>query len=201
MWENATSPEEAAEAFCWSFERPGVPRMEIRTQKAREYYEQFHGMARPTGGGNSEDIIEACREVTEEFLNRNAYYSLSNLIRNDIERCWRESDAICCATYVSLVLYRSGALTPTQINAYNYHYTGDGGVPDMLEAAGWRQVSPSQAQPGDVVIDYTVHAMIYAGNGQVWDQTSCVVSSNGTPPTGTTTIYYDFNRCQIWRAP
>ena len=30
-WKNATTPEQAAEAFCWIFERPGIPRMEVRT--------------------------------------------------------------------------------------------------------------------------------------------------------------------------
>lgn len=70
----------------------------------------------------------------------------------------------------------------------------------MLESAGWIQVPPSEAQPGDVVNHYTVHVMIYAGNGRVWDQTSCVVSSSGSAPTGTT-IPYDISSCQIWRAP
>lgn len=199
MWKNATSPEEAAVAFCWSFERPGVPRLEVREQKAREYYEQFKGRTKPTGASSS-GIIATCQEVTQEFLNRNARYSVSNLIWGNIEKCWTDSECICCASYVSLVLYRSGALTPSQINAYNYHYTGSGGVPDMLQAAGWQQVSPSQAQPGDVVIDYGVHAMIYAGDGKVWDQTSCVISSSGNPPTRTTTSY-NISGCQIWRSP
>lgn len=152
-----------------------------------------------TSGGAS-GIIATCQEVMQEFLNRNARYSVSNLIWGNIEKCWTDSEYICCASYVSLVLYRSGALTPAQINAYNYHYTGAGGVPDMLQAAGWQQVSPSQAQPGDVVIDYGVHAMIYAGNGQVWDQASCVISSSGNPPTRGPRNY-NISGCQVWRAP
>ena len=28
-WKNASSPEDAAIAFCWVFERPGIPRMDI----------------------------------------------------------------------------------------------------------------------------------------------------------------------------
>ena len=150
--------------------------------------------------GGASGIIATCQEVTQEFLNRNARYSLSNLIWGDIERCWTDSECICCASYVSLVLYRSGALTPAQINAYNYQYTGSGGVPDMLQAAGWQRVSPSQAQPGDVVVDYEVHAMIYAGDGKVWDQTSCVISSSGNPPIRGTRDY-NISGCQIWRAP
>ena len=44
-WKNADSPEAAAEAFCWGFERPGRHEADIptRKQKAREYYEKFKG--------------------------------------------------------------------------------------------------------------------------------------------------------------
>lgn len=49
-WKNATSPENAAIAFCWTFERPGVPRMNVRTTAARKYYEQFKGKVAPVGG-------------------------------------------------------------------------------------------------------------------------------------------------------
>ncbi len=195
MWVNATSPEEAAVAFCWSFERPQAPRLSVREEKAREYYEQFKGRTKPSG-----NIIDACNEVMQEFLNRNGRYSLSNLIWGDIERCWTDSECICCASYVSLVLYRAGALTPSQINAYNYQYTGPGGVSDMLQAAGWTMVAPSQAQPGDVIVDYNVHAMIYAGEGKVWDQSCCVISSKGNPPTRSTKTY-NISGCQVWRAP
>ena len=48
-WKNASSPEDAAIAFCWVFERPGIPRMEIRTEAARRYYEQFKDAQKPSG--------------------------------------------------------------------------------------------------------------------------------------------------------
>lgn len=54
-WKNATSPEEAAIAFCWSFERPGVPRMDVRTEAAVKYYNAFHGRTAPTGGSAQPD--------------------------------------------------------------------------------------------------------------------------------------------------
>ena len=50
MWENAQSPTEAAIAFCWTFERPGIPRMNVRTSAAEKYYNEFHGRERPNGG-------------------------------------------------------------------------------------------------------------------------------------------------------
>ena len=99
---------------------------------------------------------------------------------------------------MSCVLYYAGVLSADKINAFNYHYTGSGGVPDMLSAAGWHKVDPSQAQPGDVVNNFGTHVMIYAGNGQVWDQSSAVFSTSGNPPTGTTT-HYDISSYQVWR--
>ena len=41
MWKNATSPEEAAVAFCWSFERPGTPNLTTRQESARQYYNLY----------------------------------------------------------------------------------------------------------------------------------------------------------------
>ena len=152
-------------------------------------------------GGNG-DILEACEAVTKMLLERKATYSLETppLIRGNIAKQLKEGKSFCCATYVSSVLYYSGALTEDQINAYNYHYTGSGGIPDMLKAAGWRQVSASEIQPGDVVNKNSVHVLIYAGDGQFWDQTSGVVSSSGSPPRKTT-VSYNLSGCEIWRAP
>lgn len=151
------------------------------------------------GGG---DILAVCEEITRTFIERNGHYSTQwdKLIHNDIEKCYNESQYICCATYVSMVLYKAGLLTAEQINSYGYHSTYAEGIPAMLKAAGWTQVTAGEIQPGDVVNDETVHVLIYAGNGQFWDQTSAVVSSYGTPPTGTTCTY-NLSGCQIWRAP
>lgn len=154
------------------------------------------------GRGNG-DIVASCEAVTKMLLARGCRYSLdttNELISGDINKQLNSGKYFCCATYVAAVLYYAGVLTESQINAYNYHWTGSGGIPDMLKAAGWTQIPASQAQPGDVVNDYTVHVMIYAGDGKVWDQRSAVTSSSGTPPTGTTRSY-NISGCQIWRAP
>lgn len=42
-WINAESPEEAAAAFCWVFERPAGNSTLKRENIAREYYEEFQG--------------------------------------------------------------------------------------------------------------------------------------------------------------
>ena len=40
-WKNASTPEEAASAFCWIFENPGIPHEDRRKTSAREYYEKY----------------------------------------------------------------------------------------------------------------------------------------------------------------
>lgn len=145
------------------------------------------------------EILEVCAEVTDHYNAIGAQYSVSTsgsnaLIWGNIEACW-DHPYICCATYVSMVLYQSGLLTADQINAFNYHYTGAGGVPDMLEAAGWYRVSASEAQPGDVLNRDGYHVMIYAGNGQVWDQNTCTGAHYDGPFTT------DISGYDVWRAP
>ena len=200
-WENATTPEDAAIAFCWTFEKPGKPRMEVRTAAARKYYEEFKDKEKPTGGGN---VLEICEQVMNDMISRNVHYSTSNLTWGDIEGASTHPYA-CCATYVSVVLYKSGLLTVDQLNAYNYNYTGSGGIPDMLAAAGWTQVSHDQIQPGDVINEPGVHALIYAGGNLVYDQNCGVVSSKGRPPIGgpydAWSRYNGRANVQVWRAP
>lgn len=202
-WESATTPEDAAIAFCWTFERPGVPMMENRTTAARKYYEEFKDKERPAGG----DVLALCEQVMNDMISRNVHYSVSesNLIWGNIEAA-SNSPYACCASYVSIVLYKAGILTEDQINAYNYHWTGQGGIPDMLAAAGWTQVSHDEIQPGDVINDVGVHVLFYAGGDLVWDQTSAVVSSGGKAPSGGpyagwTSKYKGRANVQVWRAP
>lgn len=51
-WENAQSATIAATAFCWTFERPGTPRLEVRTSKAEEYYNAFKDREKPSSSEN-----------------------------------------------------------------------------------------------------------------------------------------------------
>ena len=142
------------------------------------------------------EILQVCQAVTDHYNAIGAYYSVGgDLIWNNIEACW-DHRAICCATYVSMVLYQSGLLTADQINEYNYHYTGPGGIPNMLQAAGWQKVPFSEIQPGDVLNSSGYHVMIYAGNGMVYDQNTCTGPKYGTAfPDSTISSY------TVWRAP
>lgn len=208
-WKNATSVEQATELYCRYFERPNMQyaHMDRRKEAARKYYNEFHGKTAPTGSVGGGDILKACEETMQNYLSRGVHYSTNGgkLISGDIERCYNESNYICCATYVSSVLYKSGLLTPSQINKYAYHWTGDGGVPDMLKAAGWRQVSMDEIQPGDVVNNFKIHVLIYAGGDLYYDQGTCTVSSSGKAPTRSVksgfNSSYRNSSYQVWRAP
>lgn len=151
------------------------------------------------GGG---DILAACDAVMKDMIARNVHYSTSRLTWGNIEKSATDPYA-CCGTYVSIVLYKSGKLTADQINAYNYHATWSGGVPSMLEAAGWRRVNPAEKQPGDVINNLGEHVAIYAGDGKIYDQNCGVVSSGGRPAKGEPFIssYATNNSYQVWRAP
>ena len=202
-WINASTPEAAAEAFCWIFERPGVVRMDVITEAARDYYEQLKDLEKPIVAGG--DVLTVCEQVMNDMIARNVHYSVNDLTWGDIEAAAQYPYA-CCATYVSIVLYQSGLLTADQINAFNYNYTGTGGIPDMLSAAGWTQVSHDEIQPGDVINDVGNHVLIYAGDGLVYDQNCGVVSSSGRAPLGGPysawfSRYYGNANVQVWRSP
>lgn len=82
--------------------------------------------------------------------------------------------AVCCSTYVSLVLYRSGTFTADFMNKYNYNTPE--GLDEMLTDAGWELVSEEEAQPGDIC-NFTEteefrHSFIYAGGNEIYDQRS-----------------------------
>lgn len=166
------------------------------------------------------DILQSCEEVMIDLLNHNVRYSLENLCWNNI----RESNDFskyqcCCATYVTVVLYRAGILEEGYINGYNYNWTGPldgGGVNTMLRDAGWKRITnPEDAQPGDVCVYYLNsdeggHTFIYAGDNAIWDETCGVISTSGKEPKrGTANLWnYYRNICSshgvplyIWRMP
>ena len=142
------------------------------------------------------DLMSVCKQVTEHYLSIDAYYSVGgDLISKNIEKCWNHQ-AICCATYTTMCLYKAGLLTENQINSYNYHWTGSGGIPDMLAAAGWKKVSSPQA--GDVLIDPGVHVAICAGGDMVYDQNTCTNGTSSAPAPFSAPFAATY---QAWRAP
>ena len=64
-WKNASSPEDAAVAFCWVFERPGIPNMSRRKEAARRYYDEFKDAKMPTSNNSSESGKEMQKKIVE----------------------------------------------------------------------------------------------------------------------------------------
>lgn len=202
-WKNAETVDAATEAFCYGFERPNASdassSMPLRKQYANYYYDEFKDKERPSG---AENILAACEDVMETWASRGVRYSLTTLPSTP-EKAYSTSKYACCATYVSTVLYKAGLLTEEQITKYAWHYTGNGGIPDMLKAAGWTQVDPSEKQPGDVINNPSVHVVIYAGGNLIYDQNCGVISSSGSKPilAPFRSQYATNSSYQVWRAP
>ena len=136
------------------------------------------------------------------LIDRNARYGAYTY--NNIQKTYESDPGVVCASYVALVLYKSGLMTEDQINLYNYHYTVD--FPNMLAVAGWTVVDKSDLQPGDVLNKpgegNNGHAVIYVGDGLIYDQTSAVWSSSGSAPTGKPKSVNGYlNGYTAWRAP
>lgn len=145
------------------------------------------------------DILQACREVSEEFIsNRKATYNLKELAYGNIKKSYKR-DAICAPTYVAMVLYKSKILTENQINSFNYNWCGEGGLPDLLQAAGWKQIAPEEIRPGDIVVKYSEYCCIYEGPNLYWDYTDCIREEKSAVSPHPTCIRLD--ECLIFRAP
>ena len=151
-WKNASSPEDAAEAFCWVFERPGIPRMDVRKNAARKYYDQFKGQTAPTIGGemtltgeNASKMVALINEAVR-IANDNRYtYSQEH----------REAEfQYDCSSLVHRLYekYFVGIQVP--------HNTSSYGTQNRIGEEG-----KVTLQPGDVLWRRT-HVEIYIGNGQ-----------------------------------
>lgn len=166
----------------------------------------YYGQDDQQASGNSFDVpivgdanvMNTCRQLSQYLMSKHAHYGWGS---RNIEEAFLFPDyKVCCATYVAIVLWKSGLLTEEQINRFNYDYSGD--FPNMLKAYNWYKVSPSSASPGDVIIHDpgpNGHVAIYAGNGKVWDEYSGVIESSGHPSGQPNS--YDISDCQVWRAP
>lgn len=154
-WENATTPEDAAIAFCWSFERPGVPRMDVRTEAARRYYEQFKDAERPSGG----EFLQIASETWAEVCSRFTTYGGTSIPP--------AGPQIDCSSFVTWVLYKYGytefgGWQKTTANYYDDNWTSQ---------FGWTVIpqinSIDDLQPGDIVVchnGYAQHMNIFVEN-------------------------------------
>ncbi len=106
-WKNASTPEDAATAFCWSFERPGVPRMSVRTEAARRYYEQFKDATRPTGGGTT-NLTQAADSVAKYLCDNNYTYRATDSTSYTFPIANNGKRTLSCSSFIQECLLQAG---------------------------------------------------------------------------------------------
>lgn len=150
-------------------------------------------------------LSKVAKEVAEEMISRGVVFTgeTKNLISGNIEQSSTHK-YVRDATFVSIVLYKSGYLSEEDINKYNYNIVGNNGILSMLKAAGWERVGDEEIKEGDVIIDYARNdALIYAGDRKVWDYSCAAVTGTkiptGEPYVGWDSKYKGKSNVQIWR--
>ncbi len=187
-WVNAESPEDAAIAFCHHFENPNITDTKYREERAREYYEQFHGgklegesdSSGSTASGSNywaERILEEAQKLHDKQRAAGWGYSndpkfLRSPVDKQLENPWKMSN---CSTFVGSVLYLAG-LYPEAENVY-YNFHSQYSQQAKFEAEGWERIDNVQDfEPGDIVqmsdqrrYDKITHVNIYAGDDTWYD--------------------------------
>lgn len=136
------------------------------------------GTGAPTPAGNGTGANAAA--IAESFVGQNASelkgsgaLPMDDSIPNDV----------CCANFISAVLIKNGQLDPSEHTSW---------VPQLdqtLRNKGWREVSPAEAKPGDVVLmnnNGHVEMVVKNANGEFQ-----LVGSNNSNPDGSQRIGYD----------
>ena len=152
-WENASTPETAAEIFCWIFERPGIPRMDVRTSAARRYYEQFKDAERPAGGANG-SLLQAADNVARYLLDNNYTYLGTGSANYTFPIANSGLRTLSCSSYVQECLLQagySGAAGGEKLWARGGNRTA---AINDLRSVGINAVlldSMYEVQPGDII--------------------------------------------------
>jgi hypothetical protein len=151
-WQNATTPEDAAKYFCDGFEAPGTPVYEVRTEKAREYYDQFYNLEKTTTSTSAAMntlIAEAIKIANDETIGYSQdldkrkgpnYYDCSGLIAYLYEKHFG---------------FTTSSFPQTTGNYYKFDSKYNIGTPSQV----------GTLQPGDVLWKKG-HVVLYIGNGQ-----------------------------------
>lgn len=152
-WKNAQNVEEATKAFCWSFERPGIPHMDRRIEAANKYYNEFKGKTAPAGdtrigtitlsGDNASKMMDMLTEALRIADDDRYTYSQSNR--------YGEFQYDCSSLVARLYKKYFNFDAPSTTRGYGsaYHVGKDGSV---------------ELKPGDVLWK-SGHVEIYIGNG------------------------------------
>ena len=187
------------DAICVEFENLNLERNDTTVMYDLNDKDDNGGTSGSGMGGN---VIEVCEKMAQYLVSKDAHYGAKQWV--DIETSYNNPDGdVVCATYVSLVLWKSGMIPKEIINRHNFHYTGD--FKAMLTDAGYHQVSASEAQPGDVALNNPGpkgHVLIYAGEGRYfWDESCGVWTKSRGQPNGKvrdTSYYYTHPLTTFW---
>lgn len=148
-WQNATSVEEACEAFEREFENAGNPQMGNRLTYAKEIYEKYKNQDAPSGSdvdltGDNKTKMQALLQEAQRIANDDRYtYSQSNRYG---------AFQYDCSSFVSRLYAQFFAINvPSTTSAYGTQY--------RVGAS-----TSVQLQPGDVLWR-SGHVTLYIGNG------------------------------------
>lgn len=152
-WKTAQDIETATKAFCWSFERPGIPHMDRRIASANKYYNEFKGRTAPSGdprigtitlsGDNASKMMAMLTEAVRIADDNRYTYSQANR--------YGEFQYDCSSLVARLYKKYFDFDAPTTTAGYGsaYNIGKDGSV---------------ELKPGDVLWR-PGHVEIYIGNG------------------------------------
>lgn len=153
IWENATTIDEATQAFCYTFERPNKnaahDSMSQRIAYAQQYYNSYSGKEKPLDittnlTGDSKTKMEALLAEAQRIANDDRYtYSHANR--------FGELQYDCSSLVYRLYSQYFGISVPMSTSAYGTQY--------RVGAA-----TSTSLQPGDVLWR-SGHVTIYIGNG------------------------------------
>ena len=147
--------------------------MEVKLADLSEYNEaSLSGNLLSSNGALSDNLMSVAADIKKYYHDNNVSYSLSNLCWGDIEKSMKLKHT-CCATYVSEILYKSGAVSEKEINSINYNLSSD--LYNHFKDK-WQVINSSNdLQAGDVVFMYNgsvdksagiQHVQMYAGNNK-----------------------------------
>ena len=153
---------------------------------------------------SSGGIIQKADEIHKYMEENNYLYCV--YYSNDYEECGKYNDKCglnstfeasktgyhhtCCATYVSWVLQEAGYIDVKD------HSNGAITLKDNLKKKGFKEVSISEAQPGDILYYSYGHIEIYAGDNKVYN------AGSGSAIRGSSPQYNDgWKSATVLRAP
>ena len=100
-WKNAKTPEEAAEQFCWIFENPGTPHMDVRKKNAQNYYSKLKDL-QPGGDFTAEGYADYVIGTFTSLLTGRTFTIFNQMKINGWKtNCNRAAQASVCSGYIN----------------------------------------------------------------------------------------------------